>query len=142
MTTRFGANNERIIALRGIYEEALAKDDKDLDKIFQGYEKVLKEDPNNFSVRKRRIAILKAQGKIGDAITALTVLVENSPTDAEAWAELSELYASTGSWGQAIFCMEEVLLVMPNAWSVSLIFLVSKLALDVCFSMKPKADHL
>jgi tetratricopeptide (TPR) repeat protein len=119
MTTRFGSDNERIIALRGIYEEALARDDKDLEKVFEGYEKVLKADPTNFSVRKRRIAVLKNLGRTNDAITALTVLVENSPTDAEAWAELSELYASTGAWGQAIFCIEEVLLMMPNAWSVS-----------------------
>jgi len=127
LTTRFGANNDRIIALKGIYEEALAKDDKDLERIFNQYEKVLKEDPTNFGVRKRRIAVLKSLGRTADAITALTVLVENSPTDAEAWAELSELYASTGAWGQSIFCMEEVLLIMPNAWSVSLRF--------------PRADH-
>lgn len=119
LTTRFGSGNERIIALRGIYEEALAKDDKDLEKVFEGYEKVLKADPTNFSVRKRRITVLKNLGRTADAITALTVLVDNSPTDAEAWAELSELYASTGAWGQAIFCIEEVLLIMPNAWSVS-----------------------
>jgi len=120
MTTRFGSDNERIIALRGIYEEALAKDDKELEKVFEGYEKVLKADPTNFSVRKRRIAVLKSLGRTADAIVALTVLVDHSPTDAEAWAELSELYASTGAWGQAIFCLEEVLLIMPNAWSVSL----------------------
>ncbi|KAK7181448.1 hypothetical protein DPSP01_008666 [Paraphaeosphaeria sporulosa] len=117
LTTRFGADNERMVALKGMYEEALAKDDKDLEKVFNDYEKVLKDDPTNMSVRKRRIAVLKSLGRTADAITALTVLVENSPTDAEAWAELSELYASTGAWGQAIFCLEEVLLIMPNAWS-------------------------
>ena len=120
LTTRFGASNERMIALKGIYDEALAKDDRELERIFNDYEKVLKEDPANFAVRKRRVAILKNLGRVQDAITALTVLVENSPTDVEAWAELSELYAGQGAWGQAIFCMEEVLLVMPNAWSVGL----------------------
>ncbi|KAL1591449.1 Inositol phosphatase SIW14 [Paraconiothyrium brasiliense] len=117
LTTRFGADNERMIALKGLYEEALAPDEKGLEKIFNDYEKVLKEDPTNMSVRKRRVAVLKSLGRTADAITALTVLVENSPTDAEAWAELSELYASTGALGQAIFCLEEVLLIMPNAWS-------------------------
>jgi tetratricopeptide (TPR) repeat protein len=119
LTTRFGANNERIIALRGIYEEALATTPAELEKVFQGYETILKEDPTNLSVRKRRVAILKSLGRPGDAITALTVLLENSPTDVEAWAELSELYAGQELWAQAIFCLEEVLLVMPNAWSVS-----------------------
>ncbi|KAF2876106.1 hypothetical protein BDV95DRAFT_625510 [Massariosphaeria phaeospora] len=117
LTARFGGTNERIVALRGIYEEALAGSDAELEKVFEGYEKVLKEDATNFGVRKRRVAVLKSLGRVGDAITALTVLVENSPTDAEAWAELGELYAVAGAWGQAIFCLEEVLLYMPNAWS-------------------------
>lgn len=87
--------------------------------MFLNYEKLLREEPTNFAVRKRRIAVLKSLGRTNDAITALTVLLENSPTDVEAWAEASELYASQGALSQAIFCMEEVLLLVPNAWSVS-----------------------
>ena len=63
--------------------------------------------------------MLKALGRTGDAITAVTVLLQYSPTDAEAWAEASDLYASQAAWGQAIYCAEEVLLITPNAWSVS-----------------------
>jgi tetratricopeptide (TPR) repeat protein len=118
LTTRFGETNERIVTMRGIYEEALAKDNKELEQVFQGYEKILREDATNFSIRKRRVAILKALNRPNDAITALTVLLENSPTDIESWAELSDLYATQGAYSQAIFCLEEVLLVMPNAWSV------------------------
>jgi tetratricopeptide (TPR) repeat protein len=119
LEARFGDQNERIITLRGIYNEATAQSDADLEKVFDGYEKILREDPTNMSVRKRRVAVLKALGRTQDAITAVTVLLQNSPTDAEAWAEASELYASQAAWGQAIYCAEEVLLVMPNAWSVS-----------------------
>jgi tetratricopeptide (TPR) repeat protein len=43
-----------------------------------------------------------------------------SPTDAEAWAELADLYLSQGLYPQAIFALEEVLVLMPNAWNVSL----------------------
>lgn len=119
LEARFGDQNERIITLRGIYNEATAQSDADLEKVFEGYEKILKEDPTNMSVRKRRVAVLKALGRPQDAITAITVLLQNSPTDVEAWAEASELYASQAAWGQAIYCAEEVLLIMPNAWSVS-----------------------
>lgn len=42
-----------------------------------------------------------------------------SPTDAEAWAELSDLYLSQGLYSQAIFALEEVLVLAPNAWNVS-----------------------
>ncbi|CAI6341464.1 unnamed protein product [Periconia digitata] len=117
MTERFGESNERIIALRGIYEEALAKDDKELAKVLDGYGKVLDTDPTNMAVRKRGIAVMKNLGKTAEAIASLRVLLDSSPTDAEAWAEMSDMYASIGSWGQAIYCLEEVLLLMPNAWS-------------------------
>ena len=119
LEARFGEKNERIITLRGIYNEATAQSNPALEKVFDGYEKILKEDPTNFSVRKRRIAVLKALGRTQDAITAITLLLQNSPTDAETWAEASELYASQASWGQAIYCAEEVLLITPNSWSVS-----------------------
>lgn len=54
-----------------------------------------------------------------EAITALVRLLDVSPTDAEAWAELSDVYQSQGLYQQAIFCLEEVLLITPNAWNVS-----------------------
>ena len=118
LEARFGEHNERIITLRGIYNEATARSDADLEKVFDGYEKILREDPTNMSIRKRRVAVLKALGRPQDAITAVTTLLNNSPTDVEAWAEASELYASQQAWGQAIYCAEEVLLITPNAWSV------------------------
>lgn len=68
---------------------------------------------------KRRIALFKSLGKTSEAITALTKYLEVSPTDSEAWAELSDLYISQGMYAQGIFALEEVLLIAPNAWNVS-----------------------
>ncbi|ORY16241.1 hypothetical protein BCR34DRAFT_557421 [Clohesyomyces aquaticus] len=116
LSSRFSPANERILTLRGIYEEALAKTPAELEKVFANYENVLRDEPTNFSIRKRRIAVLKSLGRREEAVTALTVLLENSPTDAEAWAELGDLYAQGGCWAQAVFCLEEVLLITPNAW--------------------------
>ena len=46
-------------------------------------------------------------------------LVGTEPeVDAEAWAELSDLYFSQGLYSQAIFALEEVLVLQPNAWNV------------------------
>lgn len=42
-----------------------------------------------------------------------------SPTDAESWAELADLYFVQSAFEQAVFCLEEVLLILPNAWNVS-----------------------
>ena len=53
-----------------------------------------------------------------DAISALVEFLEAFPTDGEAWSELASLYLSQGMSRQAIFCLEESLLIAPNAWNV------------------------
>lgn len=47
LTKRFGPENERIMGLRGIYEEALADNNAELSKILAGYDSVLAENPVN-----------------------------------------------------------------------------------------------
>lgn len=115
---RFGATNERVMGLRGLYQEAVAKDDAALERILQEYDEVLAEDTVNTPVAKRRIALLRSLSRTTEAIDALAELLESSPTDIEAWTELSELYLAQNLFPQAIFCLEEVLLVAPNAWSI------------------------
>lgn len=44
---RFGATNERVMGLRGLYQEAVAKDDAALETVLAEYEEVLAEDPAN-----------------------------------------------------------------------------------------------
>jgi tetratricopeptide (TPR) repeat protein len=62
---------------------------------------------------------LKYLGRQTEAVVALNNLLEASPTDAEAWAELADLHVSQGLYEQGIFALEEVLLITPNAWNVS-----------------------
>ena len=76
---------------------------------------------------KRRIALFKTLGRTTEAITALNEFVDSSPTDAEAWAELAELYVNQGMFPQAIFALEEVLLITPYAWNVSILLRVRKI---------------
>ena len=115
---RFGAKNERVLALRGLFSEAAAKDEDALRHVMDAYEDILKVDGTIFSIRKRRAALIRTMGKTGDAAAALTNLLDCSPTDAETWAELADVYAAQGSYERAIFCLEEVLLAMPNAWNM------------------------
>lgn len=61
-------------------------------------------------------------GRALEAIEALNKLIDTSPTDAEAWSELGELYISQGMYQQGIFAVEEVLLITPNAWNVCKMF--------------------
>lgn len=47
LTERFGTSNERVLALIGLYDEATAKDEAELDQILKSYEDILKNDPTN-----------------------------------------------------------------------------------------------
>ncbi|KAI1006546.1 hypothetical protein K3495_g1679 [Podosphaera aphanis] len=118
LTQRFGADNERLMALTGIFKEAVAHNDSELQPVLEEYEQILQKDPTNMPISKRRIALLKSLGRITEAISALTRFLESSPTDAEAWSEISDLYVSQGLYQQAIFALEEVLLVAPFAWNI------------------------
>lgn len=44
---RFGASNERVMGLRGLYQEAVAQDRPTLESILTKYDDVLAEDPGN-----------------------------------------------------------------------------------------------
>jgi ER membrane protein complex subunit 2 len=55
---------------------------------------------------------------VQDAIIDLAQFVDTFPTDMEAWCELSELYHSQGCISQAIFCLEEAIIIAPNAWNL------------------------
>lgn len=68
---------------------------------------------------KRRITLLRSLSRPTEAISSLIQLLGATPTDAEAWCELAELYHSQGMGAQAIFSLEEALLVVPHAWNVS-----------------------
>lgn len=47
LTDRFGATNDRIMGLRGIYQEAVAKDDAALERVLQKYNEILAEETVN-----------------------------------------------------------------------------------------------
>ena len=54
-----------------------------------------------------------------DAITSMVDYLEHFPTDVEGWVHLANLYQSQGMSPQALFSLEEALLIAPNAWNVS-----------------------
>ncbi|KAK5123985.1 hypothetical protein LTR85_002182 [Meristemomyces frigidus] len=118
LTARFGNDNERVMVLGGLYQEATASSQAELEEVMRSYDEILKEDPTVFALRKRRAALLKSVGKPTEAIGDLIKMLDASPTDAEAWAELADLYLGQGLYEQAVYCLEEVLLVMANAWNM------------------------
>ncbi|XP_078369954.1 ER membrane protein complex subunit 2-like [Oculina patagonica] len=80
----------------------------------QIYEKILDAEPANAVVRKRLVAILKAQNRVGEAIKELNEYLKKFMSDQEAWTELAELYISQQDHKKAKFCMEELILMNPH----------------------------
>ncbi|RYO87333.1 hypothetical protein DL762_004263 [Monosporascus cannonballus] len=117
LVKRFGDENERVLALKGLLKEAEAEDDATLEVILNDYDQILADNPTNIPIIKRRVALLRSMGKVDESVSALISLLDFSPTDAEAWAELADLYLSQGLYSQAIFALEEVLVLQPNAWN-------------------------
>ncbi|KAI0540988.1 tetratricopeptide [Xylaria digitata] len=118
LVNRFGNDNERIMALKGLLKEATATDNATLNLVLQEYDQILQENPPNLPIAKRRAALLRSMGRTSEAVNALNSLLDMSPTDAEAWAELADLYLAQGLYSQAIFAQEEVLVLQPNAWNI------------------------
>ncbi|KAI5292357.1 hypothetical protein KEM52_006420 [Ascosphaera acerosa] len=118
LTERFGARNERVMGLHGLWEEARAEGKSGLMKVLLSYDEVLEKNPVNVPIAKRRIALLRSLGRSEEAAKALTELLGGFPTDGEAWVELSDLYRSLGLFPQAVFSLQEALLISPNAWNL------------------------
>lgn len=118
ITIRFGDTHERVLALQGLYKEATAFDDAELQKILEEYNILLQENDANVPILKRRVALLRSMGKVPEAISALNSFLDTCPTDPEAWSELADMYVSQGLYAQAIYALEEVLVLSPNAWNM------------------------
>ncbi|ETS80369.1 hypothetical protein PFICI_07898 [Pestalotiopsis fici W106-1] len=118
LINRFGDENERVMALVGLLKEAEAEDDATLEVVLKEYNAILDKNPTNIPIVKRRVALLRSLGRVSDAVAALLSLLDFSPTDSEAWSELSDMYFSQGLYPQAIFALEEVLVLQPNAWNI------------------------
>ncbi|KAI1429446.1 tetratricopeptide [Xylaria sp. FL1777] len=118
LVNRFGNDNERVMALKGLLKEATAADNAALDLVLQEYDQILQENPPNLPIAKRRASLLRSLGRTSAAVNALNSLLDMSPTDAEAWAELADLYLTQGLYSQAIYAQEEVLVLQPNAWNI------------------------
>lgn len=100
----------RVTRLEGMFYESQDR----YDKAQQLYDHILSEDETNMFARKRQVAILKAQGKIPEAIAKLNDYLKEFMTDFEAWMEQCDLYIAEMDYAKASFCMEELILSNPH----------------------------
>jgi ER membrane protein complex subunit 2 len=57
ITERFGVSNERVMGLRGMYEEAIAANKETMDKLLHHYDKILETDPVNMVCPKSALPV-------------------------------------------------------------------------------------
>jgi len=100
----------RVRRLQGMMFEAQAE----YERAEEEYKSILKIDETNMYARKRQIAILKAKGKIADAVVKLNEFLKEFMTDYEAWNELCDLYLSQHDYSNAAFCLEELIMSNPH----------------------------
>lgn len=67
---------------------------------------------------KRRITFTKSLGRVGEAIALLVAYLDTYYTDADAWAELGDLYLEIDQFDKAAFSWSEVILLKPHDYEV------------------------
>ena len=100
----------RMRRLQAMKAEMLEQYDDALDIL----DSILEEDETNSQARKRKIAILKAQGDNQKAISELVKYLKEFMADGEAWMELCDLYILEQDYSKAAFCCEELILQHPH----------------------------
>lgn len=100
----------RVLKLEGMCLEAEGK----FDKAMVLYDSALKDHETNADLSKRKICVLKAQGKVMEAIAELNKLLKVYMSDTESWMELANLYVQVNDYHKAGFCWEELILANPH----------------------------
>ncbi|CAG9787443.1 unnamed protein product [Diatraea saccharalis] len=96
------------------YKAMLLEAEEKYDEALEILDRIIKADETNAPARKRRIAIMKAQGQITEAIKELVDYLKKFMSDVEGWQQLCELYLQAGELQRAAFCAEELLLHQPH----------------------------
>ncbi|VDM73117.1 unnamed protein product, partial [Strongylus vulgaris] len=105
---RFPRSN-RVLRLQAMHHEAADQ----FDTALALYERLIENDPTNNSFRKRKVAVLLAQGLRLEAIRELNDYLKIFLNDSEAWIQLSELFLAENDFAKAAHCLEECVLAAP-----------------------------
>lgn len=103
-------DSHRVKRLKGMHLESIGKN-RDAQHL---YDEILKEDPTNSLVAKRKIAILRSENKLADAINQLGIYLKTYLNDMEAWQELCDLYLKVQDYAKAAHTMEELVITHPH----------------------------
>uniref|UniRef100_A0AAR2JM81 ER membrane protein complex subunit 2 n=1 Tax=Pygocentrus nattereri TaxID=42514 RepID=A0AAR2JM81_PYGNA len=103
-------DSHRVKRLAGMRLEALERYD-DANKL---YDSILQDDPTNTAARKRKISILRAQGKSSEAIRELNEYLEQCVCVTYLFRYVLFLSSALSSYAKAAFCLEELMMTNPH----------------------------
>lgn len=106
--------SERVKLLQVCRLQALGRH----EEAIKGLDNMIARDPTNSAAYKRKISILKGQGKMVEAIKELSDYLHKFMSDQEGWSELCDLYLGEGDYNRAVFCAEELILHTPHNFFV------------------------
>jgi len=96
--------------MNGIYHEAMG----DVEEAERIYDHLLAENALNQDARKRKIALLRANGEYAKAVDELNAYLEDNMLDKEAWLELGDIYLEKLQYQKALFCYEQLCILAPK----------------------------
>jgi len=102
-------SSARVAALRGAILEATSP-----DAALKFYGDVLELDSSDSAIWKRQIGLLRRMGRIERAVTELGTYLDTFYSDAEAWLELADLYASCGQYTSSLHALSHAQLLAPQ----------------------------
>jgi len=111
-----GEKSVRFRLLQGMFYECVG----DYDEAIEIYQNILKEKPLHKEALKRNIAIAKALNAPQQAIKWLNRYLTLHATDAEAHAELVDLYLDENEFLKASVACEQLLLLEPENWAYNI----------------------
>jgi len=129
----------RTLILHGLLLEARQL----FEQAFKLYEFARERNPANTAVVMREICVLRQMKKLTQCVTLLNSYLAVYAADHEGWKELCLIYLETGELLKAKFCMEEVLLLMPQEGNFLLMYaeILYSLAMTMA-AVSKRVEHL
>ncbi|KAI0701829.1 TPR-like protein [Cytidiella melzeri] len=78
------------------------------------YDEMLKSDPSNAALWRRKAGTLRKMGRVDEAVNELCLMLDTFYTEVEAWLELADIYLSCHRYELALQSLSHVLLLAPQ----------------------------
>ncbi|KAF8180126.1 hypothetical protein BJ912DRAFT_855370 [Pholiota molesta] len=109
LTDKF-PDSPRVDVLRGIRLEST----QNPSAILAYYDDLLRINPSNAAIWKRRISVLRRLGKNDKAVEDLNEYLDTFYTDVEGWLELADIHSSCNQYTNALQALSHALLLTPQ----------------------------